>query len=459
MIATWAVALLLLPLTTPAFLPFGHSLVRPPALLLLGLVAVGALLHGPSRSRVLSDTGVRLLLVFAGWAMCVGAWHALHPSPGTAKGMVASGLFLRAGLTLAGGAACYIAARSMLGNPSDLRRWWPYILCGLLLSVLWAFIQRLAYTETGQATLGPLVSHASKLLSGSIEPPIDCSLADARPHGLAYEPSWLASQLLLLLMPVGFCWLMLENGRLRAWGGLAIYGVFVGVSLGSSRLGYAIALTSGCAGVLWGFLAHSRRSAVTAAHMCLCLILGAVLAWRSTYFKAALCAEQAPFDVPSSSPAWPGTDAQFAWAVRSNFIPRMAAAHAAATMASASPITGVGLGAYPIRFPECAPAYALYSSEVRGWADPDPAVGRMPNAKNMLLRIAAETGLIGLALWLAFIAWHWSRGWSDPAWRLLAILAAIALLADWISLDSFALPQAWLLLAIVVACRPEEHPA
>lgn len=83
----------------------------------------------------------------------------------------------------------------------------------------------------------------------------------------------------------------------------------------------------------------------------------------------------------------------------------------------------------------------------------------MPNAKNMLLRIAAETGLIGLALWLAFIAWHWSRGWSDPAWRLLAILAAIALLADWISLDSFALPQAWLLLAIVVACRPEEHPA
>jgi len=459
MTATWLAALVLLPLTTPGFLPLGQTLVRPPSVLLFGLIAAGALAYGATRRRLLADRGVQRLLLFAGWTLCAGIWLALRCGEPAFKGAHAGGLFARAALTLASGAACYIAARTMLRSAEDVRRWWPYIAVGLLLSVAWAVVQRLAYTESGLPILGPVVVSISSMLSCTAEPPLGIPLAEARPHGLAYEPSWLASQVTLLLMPLGISLLVSACGWRRIMGGVAAGAALLGVALGSSRIGFATIFASGAGCVVSGGIRGKKRLVIAMAAALLCAGLGVALAWRSQYFQAVVASETPAAREQAGPPGWPAYPAAFGWVARTNFLPRVAAAHAAAGMAEDAPVAGVGLGLYALHFPAHAPAYAMQSAEVRGWADPDPAVGRMPNAKNMVLRLAAETGLIGLALWLAFIAWHWSRGWSDPAWRLLAVPAAIALLADWISLDSFALPQAWLLLAIVVACRPDEHPA
>jgi O-antigen ligase len=198
---------------------------------------------------------------------------------------------------------------------------------------------------------------------------------------------------------------------------------------------------------------HNRRTALIAAAISIpALVLSAAVAMRSPYFRTVI-QHEAPHTNSVLPADWPASAGSFEWTVRTNFMPRISAGHAALRMAAEHPATGVGVGQYATHFHVHVPAYAMQHGEVRSWAAPDH--GRMANAKNMPLRIVAETGLLGLAAWMLFISWHWRSGWRDPHWRILGATAAVAVIMDWISLDSFAFPQVWLLLALIVAARPD----
>ena len=98
-------------------------------------------------------------------------------------------------------------------------------------------------------------------------------------------------------------------------------------------------------------------------------------------------------------------------------VERMAHWQAALSMASARPLTGIGLGNYEIVYP-------------------DHALARWPHAlghaHNDYLNILAETGIIGLAL--ALVGWGLIVGWTVRALRVHSPVLnglALGLLGTW----------------------------
>jgi O-antigen ligase len=89
----------------------------------------------------------------------------------------------------------------------------------------------------------------------------------------------------------------------------------------------------------------------------------------------------------------------------------------------------------------------------------------IPNVKSMWMRLLAETGIIGFALFLtwAYVLWRAAqaaRASREPTIRTIALAGQIVLLAylvEGFSLDSFALPYLWVSLGILTAAADLHH--
>ena len=121
------------------------------------------------------------------------------------------------------------------------------------------------------------------------------------------------------------------------------------------------------------------------------------------------------------------------------------------------PILGVGLGNAGFFFPEGVPSYGHQLVEIQKALD--PLDENFPNPKNLWIRILSETGFLGLA---AFLTWMVVLGFAAYALiareqkmhRLLGIAGLLGLTAwiiEGLSLDTFALPQAWVLCGLLTA--------
>ena len=120
------------------------------------------------------------------------------------------------------------------------------------------------------------------------------------------------------------------------------------------------------------------------------------------------------------------------------------------------PFLGVGLGNVGFYFPHKMPGYGYGLTEVNDlfyrWS-------YMPNTKSLWSRIVAETGLAGLAFFLAWLYLLWQaarllRTGSQPLYQSLGLagnLALMALLAEGFSIDSFALPYLWVSFGLLTA--------
>ncbi len=86
-----------------------------------------------------------------------------------------------------------------------------------------------------------------------------------------------------------------------------------------------------------------------------------------------------------------------------------------------------------------------------------PTSTLFPNPKNLYARLLAETGLVGLVLFMAFWLFFWAEGLaaarhSSQSMRFLGAAAIFTLTAlgfYTISVDSFAMPELWLNLGIL----------
>jgi O-antigen ligase len=87
-------------------------------------------------------------------------------------------------------------------------------------------------------------------------------------------------------------------------------------------------------------------------------------------------------------------------------VERLAHWEAALAMLADHPLLGVGIGNY-------VPVYPAYA--VPGWKDP------LGHAHNQYLNVAAETGLVGLAAYLIFLA-----AWAGHAWGAVRSLSGYA---------------------------------
>ena len=117
---------------------------------------------------------------------------------------------------------------------------------------------------------------------------------------------------------------------------------------------------------------------------------------------------------------------------------------------------GVGLGNAGYYFPQKMSAF--------GWGllETNTVMSRMagiPNVKSLWVRLLAETGIAGFALYVSwlFSVWKSAAGLNKEAPAALRIaglagqLAIVALLVEGFSLDTFGLPYLWLTFGLAVA--------
>ena len=122
-----------------------------------------------------------------------------------------------------------------------------------------------------------------------------------------------------------------------------------------------------------------------------------------------------------------------------------------------SPLTGVGLGASGFYIYRHLPDWALTTvPEIARQLNPESRL--YPNPKNMYVRLLAETGLVGLFVFIAFL--FSVLGDALRALQLKAPLGrylGVATLFSWFSIalynitqDSFATPNIWINFGILV---------
>jgi O-antigen ligase len=449
----WGLTLLTLPVTSFRYFPAGDgTYVRPLAfypLALLGLLLILQLLR-----RQVALPGVPVLtpliafLLVALIASAVGI--LLAPVP--LRGQQVSGRTIRAWATVLVGLGFLLAAIWMNRTHEDLKHSIRWLLAGFVLDVAWSGVQ--AATFYLHLFPKPLVTHWQRAFSMRELIRID------RVSGMAYEPSWLAGQISTIYMP----WLLaalltgVRVSRSR-WLEPALFGVALLILLGTYSRGGILTAAFAAGGTLvlagrsqirvafnW-FRSGTLRSRTLLLRfgvifLCIALGVGAVLFLAQKSYVARLwntrAASLSDFLIQNSA----GARAAYIWGALSAY--------------NDHPWLGVGLGASGFYIYSGLPDWALTTvPEIARQLSPSNDL--YPNPKNLYVRLLAETGLVGLALFVAFLLHILGDTFaalrkSAPGWRYLGIAALFTWLALFVynmTQDSLAIPNLWINFGIL----------
>jgi len=124
------------------------------------------------------------------------------------------------------------------------------------------------------------------------------------------------------------------------------------------------------------------------------------------------------------------------------------------------PVFGVGLGNYTIYYPDMLPYQHLARiPELLRHVVPQESRSRVLTAKHFLLRILAETGLVGTGIFLTFLLvitfGAFNMWFSDEKdeyfWGTAGLLGVASFFLDTFSYDSLAIPNPWIMLGVITA--------
>jgi O-antigen ligase len=457
----WTFLLLAVPVSATPLLPFGSgTLARPlaafPAALLLFIAAfrIAFLRQRP----VLTLDGFRLLGLFSIYIMASGLVLASLAPPETFKGQTPMDSFLRALVTWAMGLAFYLTARLNIRNDRDIRHAQGCLFIGMAASIGFAAIQLAAIVAQGemlrvvQAITDLFAVHYDGLTS--------------RAQGMTFEPSWLASQIIVFLMPA-----LIASSISRQ--------DFVGVPAGRAHglrlvCGFAIAIGGLlCSGsrfglvcivvmlVVSGFMAARRGHIRVAAGFLLLLVTGGgglvAMSGLGAGAGAAYVVGPVSYLVDTANLDSAGTDLTADVSDTLTVAGRVAAAQAAGDMWLDHPLFGVSLGNDYRYFGQYAPDWAFATGmftrgakEGEGWLDPNsPEKG---NAKNFFLRLLAETGLVGFLLFGMFLVRQVFLGPARDDYHAYFRLATLMALGfGFLNQDTFVETGVWIPLVLCFA--------
>lgn len=471
---SWIALLILLPITSQPHLAqvMGGGPVSPPAVLPAALVfGLGVLPYLAAGGRVPRVVFPLLLFcIVALVATLLAPWRGVLPFKG--QDVIDRGF--RGIFTLGIGLTYYAAAVLVPSDERKARLSLVAIAAGALPMLIWSTVQlaRLPYAND-PVPVG--LDRIHELFS--LRP-----LFRDRITGLAYEPSWMADQLVLLYLPIWTAmvargvtafrfrwrWVTVE-AVLLAWGGVIFLGTFsrIGIMAWSSVI-VVLAVAGGWKAGGW---LHSRRSrvsskatvghrrrlmgvamALAAALVMLFLVAGVVfLASRYDERIAKVFRIEAADLLDSRHPA------AYLLANRLEMAERVVYWESAARVFAIHPVLGVGLGETGFFLPQVAHAFGYKLPEILDAVDPGSPV--FPNPKSMWFRLPAETGLVGTALYLTWLVVTAAAAWEVRTHRksiagalgLAALLALTALVLEGLSLDTFALPYLWIVLGMASA--------
>ena len=467
----WASLLVLVPISS--FPPLAEiaggtgSVVAPlaavPALLLLGLWVFPKWLKGdrlpPSSGPLFAFVGIAVL------ASAGSVFLDLHPFLGQAV----FGRSVRALATLAVGLTFYFTSATYPTTEGKLRSSMRWLAVGAVVMLLWSTVQ--AALSTGDAQIPWQLRDFHRLFSVR-------DLISGRVTGFAYEPSWLADQLVVLYLPLwlgavlaGFSAFRKIRGRFPVEALLLGWGLLI-LILSKSRIGILSALAvAAILGVvaIWRLGRHLRlphgrgriaglgrgRTFSLGVRLVLLVVLVGLLV-GGVYLLGMVDPRLGRLFTVRPVLAAGGWGAVYYYANQLAYAERVMYWATGLKTFGLHPLLGVGLGNSGFLFRQSLPVYGYFLPEMIAILNGAPG---FPNPKNLWVRLLAETGVVGFLLftiWLARIglaAHRLSRGQASVL-RVIGAAGLIALATQVIegfSLDSFALPQLWIMLGLVTA--------
>ncbi|MDZ5650107.1 hypothetical protein [Nitrospirillum sp. BR 11828] len=458
----WQALLLCVPVSATPLLPFGNgTLARPlaivPAALLLILAAYRLLVLG-QRPRLAAD-GFAALGLFTLYIVISGLAVVMLQPPDAFKGQTPLDSFIRALLTWGVGVAFYVTARLHIRTAADIHMTLRYLFIGMAASIAFAGVQVVAMAEHGE--LLRIVQAITDLIAVRYDGLV------TRAQGMTFEPSWLATQIIVLLIPALIARAMArqEGVGLPALPGHALrLGVGFAVAIGGllfsgSRFGLAAIVAMLGLSVFLAALRGRILAAVTflgvlaAGGGALAAMSGLGTGAGASYVMGPVAYLTQSADLNTIAGGDLATGVTDALALAGRF----AAAEASALTWVDHPVFGVSLGNNYRYFGEYAPDWAFSTQlftqgakEGIGWLDPNsPEKG---NAKNLFLRLLSETGVVGFALFVIFFWRQLFRGPPHDAFHGYFRLASAAALGfSFLNQDTFVDAGLWIPLALCCA--------
>jgi hypothetical protein len=475
--ALWIVLLVSIPVTTFPLLSQtsgGETPVAPLALIPLGALVLLWIVPYLVRGGRLPGVVNPLFAFAAVSVLSAGAAAFLPILP--FKGQVSGARELRALATLAIGLAFYVTASVLPDTEERRRSSVRAVYVGAAIAFAWATVQ--GWVVLSQADHVPLVITRIHHLFSVRDPIVD------RVSGLAYEPSWLGNQLMVLYIPLLAAGALsrqsvfpFRRGWLSVETAMLLWAVLI-LALTRSRISQISFLALACLGLIvlgWKALSSvqrrfgptrvagwgKRRVALTAFNV---ILLGALVAGLLLAAGAAagrvdprLWALASIDERLAETRHFYPNDIIFSLADRLAFAERLVYWTSGFRTFSLYPVLGVGPGNAGFFFEQTLPEYGLRLTEIQALLR-DPSFG-FPNPKNLWAKLLSETGILGFLLfgvWLVSIGvgsvslWRKGRGFERYL-GLAGLITVLTQVVEGFSLDTFALPQLWLVFGLCTA--------
>ncbi len=365
---------------------------------------------------------------------------------------------VRAWVTLVIGAMFFVAAIWMNRDESDVRFSVRWLTLGLLLHFVWSLVQALSfYTE-----LLPRTTLKDWQLTFSMRGPVK----NRRFAGLAYEPSWLAGQIATLYMPWLFAALVTRTRILRArWMDLSMLGIALFLLIFTySRGGTLYAILAAL--VTLAFIGRGQTTRLRMWFGETFMQPAQKIRWRNIFVallmvvavvglgKLAFSTRTGQRYMTKLTTSFTRADTFSEFLTVNTAGARFAYAWGAMTAFNEHPWTGAGLGSSGFYILQNIPDWAKTTLfEVAHTLDPQSSL--FPNPKNLYVRLLAETGLLGFALYLAF---QFSllgeirtllKSDSGKFIALAALFTWVALALGNFTQDSLTIPNLWINMGIL----------
>jgi hypothetical protein len=472
----WALLLIAVPITSfpPIAERLGEATVSPLALLPAALLVVLWLLPDLVDGGRLPFVVWPLLAVLIGFLFSAGAAWFLPIDP--FKGRTVLGREVRALVTLAAGVAFYVCAVRMPTTDRRMRFTLAALYAGGILALIWGSVQA-DYVLRGLNNVPQGLNQFHRLFSIR-------DLDRNRVTGFAFEPSWFADQLVIMYLPMWFGAVLSGRSILPwRWGpislelGLGGWGVWM-LLMTRSRVAVFSLLVMIASLLAWGLWrlsgwvvgrwfggmparSRGRRQVAIGGLMLLVgiagigalgyglLLRGAQIDWRMRR-------------VLRLGTELPGIENEYPYAVPYEVANRFAMAErlvywrASLQAFMRSPLIGVGPGNAGFFFEEGIPAYGRQLTEIQNYLD--PSATPFPNPKNLWVRLLSEGGVLAAAFYLTWLllglglALGALRRSGYARWiGIMVLLSGVAQLVEGMSLDSYALPQLWLVNGLLGA--------
>lgn len=458
----WGLLLLTLPVTSFRYMPdfMGRTLVQPLAFYPLVALLVVLLIQFLQDRRLPLPDNARLLLAFLIFTLIASMVSLLY-APIPLRGTGLDDRLLRGWFSLVIGLAFFFAAFWMNRTERDLKHSLRWIYAGLALTLAWSLVQALAINT----------SLIPRSLINDIQTTFSARpLLPRRVSGFAYEPAWLADQIVIFFLPWLFAALLANRPLLKnKWIEPALIALCLVVLIFTySRGGLFTGLL--CMGLVFLLFGRDLMRSIwiwMASPFRRIKGMSLALAGRVGLLLALAAALVAAFSFLSRyqyfANIWDFGDEESAvdYLVDISAGQRLAYAIAGYEVFEDHALTGVGLGASGLYLFQHYPDWVQIIPEAARQLSPDSNL--IPNIKNLYVRLLAETGLPGFWLFLLFFLSFLAniRRMRTSASKTLHFVAIAGLFA-WLAIamrnltqDSFTMPIMWVSLGMLAGLAPQ----